>query len=128
MKIRVSQPKGAAFTLIEMMIVVAVIGLLSAIAIPSFAHSRDSARLNAIYNNLRLVEAAKEQWALENNLTTGAPVSSVSTLSLYFRGGQFQNVVGETYVPNAIGTTAVAELPAGTPLGPFGPGAAIPAP
>jgi prepilin-type N-terminal cleavage/methylation domain-containing protein len=128
MKTKYRSANRAGFTLLELMIVVGVIGLLSAIAIPSFGRSRDSARLNAIYNNLRVVEAAKEQWALDNNKTTGDPVADVTVLSGYFRGGQIQAVVGETYVPNNVGTNSEADLPAGTQLGPFAAGAAIPAP
>lgn len=128
MKVKFKSPSRAAFSLLEIMIVVAIIGLLSAIAVPGFARSRDSARLNAIYNNLRLLEAAKEQWALEKDQANGAVVSNLSVLSSYFQGGRINNVMGETYVPNAVGTDAEADLPAGAPLGPFGPGAAIPAP
>jgi len=52
------------FTLVEIMIVVAIIGLLAAIAIPSFIKARTESQKNACINNLRQVESAKEQWAL----------------------------------------------------------------
>ncbi len=55
------------FTLVEIMIVVAIIGLLAAIAIPSFMKARENSRKNACINNLRQIEGAKEQWAMENN-------------------------------------------------------------
>ncbi len=58
------------FTLVEIMIVVAIIGLLAAIAIPNFMKSRETSQKNACINNLRLIDAAKEQWALENNKST----------------------------------------------------------
>lgn len=54
------------------MIVVAIIGLLAAIAIPSFAKARTTAQVNACMNNMRKIEAAKEQWALENRKANGA--------------------------------------------------------
>ncbi len=59
------------FTLVEIMIVVAIIGLLAAIAIPSFIKARSESQKNACINNLRQIDAAKEQWALANKKVTG---------------------------------------------------------
>ncbi|MFA5342746.1 MAG: prepilin-type N-terminal cleavage/methylation domain-containing protein [Kiritimatiellia bacterium] len=64
------------FTLVEIMIVVAIIGLLAAIAIPSFMRARTTSQANACINNLRQIEAAKDQYALENGLTNGATVAT----------------------------------------------------
>ncbi len=66
--------KKKNFTLVEIMIVVAIIGLLAAIAIPSFVKARNVSRMNACINNLRLIDAGKEQWALEHNANTGDTV------------------------------------------------------
>src|SRR6266571_2914591 len=66
-----SVPHGG-FTLIEIMIIVSIIGLLTTIAIPNFIKCRDTARLNSILHNLRMLENAKEQWALENKHGAGA--------------------------------------------------------
>ena len=60
-----SSLRASAFTLVEIMIVVAIIGLLAAIAIPNFVRVRERAQENACINNLRLIDAAKQQWALE---------------------------------------------------------------
>jgi type II secretory pathway pseudopilin PulG len=107
------------------MIVVSIIGLLASLAIPSIAKSRETSRLNVIYNNLRELETAKDQWALENNFATGTAVADVSMLRAYLRYGSPQPVIHEVYVPNAVGEPPQANLPPGVGLGAFGPGASI---
>ncbi len=67
----------AGFTLVEIMIVVAIIGLLAAIAVPNFAQARTNARRGTCINNMRLIDASKEQYALENNKdSTVTPVAA----------------------------------------------------
>src|SRR3954468_23384824 len=64
--------KKAGFTLFEIMIVVAIIGLMAAIAIPNFVKARSTAQKNACINNLRMIDGAKQPWALENNQNENA--------------------------------------------------------
>jgi prepilin-type N-terminal cleavage/methylation domain-containing protein len=65
------------FTLVEIMIVVAIIGLLAAIAIPNLVRSRTTSQTNTCIDNLRMIDAAKQQWALEHGaVATTVPVST----------------------------------------------------
>ena len=81
------------FTLVEIMIVVAIIGLLAAIAIPSFVKARSDARAKACVNNLRLIDAAKEQWAMATNKPNGYNAAAAFTaieigeINEYLKGG-----------------------------------------
>ena len=65
-----SSKKG--FTLVEIMIVVAIIGILVAIAVPGFINARTQSRQKACVENLSKIDGAKEQWALETNAQVGA--------------------------------------------------------
>jgi prepilin-type N-terminal cleavage/methylation domain-containing protein len=115
LRVRIRKNRNGGFTLIEIMVVVAIIGLLAAIAIPSFMKSRDTAQLNSIFNNLRTIEAAKDQWALESKKGTG-DTTSLFLISDYLKGGTIKPVVTETYTTNPVGTPAFATslVPLGT--------------
>lgn len=123
MQIKTSSKSG--FTLVEIMIVVAIIGLLAAIAIPNFVKARETAQLNSIINNLRIIEGAKDQYALENKKGTG-DTTDLSSISAYLKGGTINSVVNETYTTDKIGTSASAK--AGVDLGTYKAGTAILAP
>src|SRR5476649_2186712 len=70
--------RKAGFTLVEIMIVVAIIGLLAAIAIPNFIRARATSQANACINNLRQIDAAVNQFALENGKKTGDPAPTLT--------------------------------------------------
>lgn len=76
MKINTSRKAG--FTLVEIMIVVAIIGLLAAIAIPNFVKARTTSQINACINNLRQIDSAIQQWALESGAASGATVTEAN--------------------------------------------------
>ncbi len=64
-------PRTAGFTLVEIMIVVTIVGMLAAIAAPNYTRARKSSLTDACINNLREIDSAKQQWALEMGKTTG---------------------------------------------------------
>jgi len=69
--------RRAGFTLVEIMIVVAIIGLLAAIAIPNFVKARDTSQRNACIANLKQIETAKSNWCMEQKKSlTDTPVDS----------------------------------------------------
>ena len=91
MQIRISRKSG--FTLVEIMIVVAIIGLLAAIAIPNFVKARKTSQVNACLNNLRQIDGAKQQWALETGKSSTDTPGSTDIQPYMGRGaGSLNNV------------------------------------
>ena len=108
MNIKTSRRDG--FTLIEIMIVVAIIGLLAGISTPRYVKSRETSQLSAIINNLRIIEQSKDAWALENRTGTGAAPTDTQ-LATFLKGNVMpKQVKDETYNINQVGTPATATL------------------
>ncbi len=80
-----STPPKAGFTLLEIMIVVSIISCLAAIAIPQFVRARSVSQQTTCINNLRQIQSAVSQWALE---TKASPTATVqfSDIQPYMRG------------------------------------------
>jgi len=118
----------AAFTLLEIMIVVAIIGLLAGISTPSVLKARDTSQFNTIISNLRIIESTKDQWAIEQKQGNGAQPLDTD-LAPYLRNFTMPKLVlGETYNINPIGTLPTATVPAGVRLGsiPWGGNVTLP--
>ncbi len=103
MNIKTSNKAG--FTLVEIMIVVAIIGLLAAIAIPNFVRARKTSQTNACINNLRQIDGAKQQWALEKGKTSADAVVNTD-IQPYLGRGDAGTITG-IHCPLA-GATALA--------------------
>ena len=103
--------KRGGFTLVEIMIVVAIIALLAAIAVPGFLRARKRSQATRILNDLRMIDSAVDQYAIETNRITGNTVNTADWTS-YLKSGTVLYNTGQDLLGNAYGLQTVDTLPA----------------
>jgi prepilin-type N-terminal cleavage/methylation domain-containing protein len=105
--------KRAGFTLVEIMIVVAIIALLAAIAVPNFLRARKRSQATRILEDLRIIDSAIDQYAIENNKAGGADVTWTDIQPYLKKGGVIYNSGGNDMLGNAFsgGSFSVDTIP-----------------
>ncbi len=102
--------RRGGFTLVEIMIVVAIIALLAAIAVPGFLRARKRSQASRILNDLRLIDSAVDQYAIETNRQTGSVVNTVDWTN-YLKKNSSLWVNGADIFGNGYGVQSVDSLP-----------------
>jgi prepilin-type N-terminal cleavage/methylation domain-containing protein len=97
-----------AFTLVEIMIVVAIIGVLAAVVIPSMVKARKQSQGRRIINDVRQLDAAINQWALEKNQSDGATIDTTEAASYLKRSWPSTDLLGNAYRIRTVGINQVA--------------------
>jgi prepilin-type N-terminal cleavage/methylation domain-containing protein len=102
--------RRGGFTLVEIMIVVAIIALLAAIAVPGFLRARKRSQASRIINDLRLIDSAVDQYAIETNKKSGDSVA-VTDWTNYLKKGTNLFTTGNDILGAAYGAQKVDSLP-----------------
>ena len=102
--------RRGGFTLVEIMIVVAIIALLAAIAVPGFLRARKRSQASRVLNDLRLIDSAVDQYAIENNKAAGATVRTVDWTN-YLKPGTSLYLTGTDILGHPYGAQEVDSLP-----------------
>ena len=98
----------SAFTLVEIMIVVAIIGLLAALAIPGFVKARKQSQGRRILNDVRQMDAAIDQWALETGQTDGLVINTTLAATYLKTTWKSNDLLGNAYLVTVVGSTQIA--------------------
>ena len=102
--------RRGGFTLVEIMIVVAIIALLAAIAVPGFLRARKRSQASRILNDLRMIDAACDQYAIETNRSTNFAVA-VADWTNYLKKGTALYNTGNSLLGTAYGAQTVDTIP-----------------
>ncbi len=102
--------RRGGFTLVEIMIVVAIIALLAAIAVPGFLRARKRSQASRILNDLRLIDAAVDQYAIETNRRTGDTVG-VTDWTNYLKKDTVLYNTATSLLGSAYGVQTVDTIP-----------------
>jgi prepilin-type N-terminal cleavage/methylation domain-containing protein len=102
--------RRGGFTLVEIMIVVAIIALLAAIAVPGFLRARKRSQASRILNDLRLIDSAIDQYAIETNKQSGVAVGTADWTN-YLKKGTVLYVTGQDLFGDNYGAQTVDSLP-----------------
>ncbi len=102
--------RRGGFTLVEIMIVVAIIALLAAIAVPGFLRARKRSQASRILNDLRLIDSAVDQYAIETNKQSGTAVL-ITDWTNYLKKGSVLYNTGADLFSNSYGPQTVDSLP-----------------
>ena len=102
--------RRGGFTLVEIMIVVAIIALLAAIAVPGFLRARKRSQASRILNDLRMIDSAIDQYAIETNRATGNSVL-VGDWTNYLKKGSLLYNSGKDLFSNPYGNQTVDSIP-----------------
>lgn len=118
MFLKLQKPTQGGFTLVEIMIVVAIIALLAAIAVPNFLRARKRSQASRILEDLRMIDSAVDQYAIENNRKGGDTISWAMikyylkpNSSLYTTG---MSVIGGSYSSGTYVVDSAVSTPTGT--------------
>ncbi len=102
--------RRGGFTLVEIMIVVAIIALLAAIAVPGFLRARKRSQATRILNDLRMIDSAIDQYAIETNRASGNTVA-VGDWTNYLKKGSVLYNTGKDLFGNSYGNQTVDSIP-----------------
>jgi prepilin-type N-terminal cleavage/methylation domain-containing protein len=106
-----SSKYNSAFTLVEIMVVVAIIALLASIAVPNFLRARKRSQATRVLEDLRIIDSAIDQYAIENNKAGGASVQWVDIQGYLKKNSVLYNSGGNDLFGQAYGGFSVDSLP-----------------